>query len=202
MRNLLKVCGGFYFLAGVLILLGSSAIGWAQLDTTATGRTPAISRDMRYREWQLKELEKSSKAKPDSSEARIAWNEIREDYKELQLSNNELHEKIGNGAGENYLYLAAAANKIGKYAASLKKNLPLPELEKNPTTASGKMPLDRAFKILDGIVIRFANNPVFKDTQVVDAENGKLARRDLELIIIISETLEKRAKILQKEAKK
>ncbi|MBC7930007.1 MAG: hypothetical protein H7Z38_05505 [Rubrivivax sp.] len=54
------------------------------------------------------------------------------------------------------------------------------------------------FSSLDGLIIRFIKNPTFKETAVLDSEAAPHAKRDLLLIIRLSEHLTKRAKEMKK----
>ena len=55
---------------------------------------------------------------------------------------------------------------------------------------------------LDGSIMRFINNPIFKNPGVVEVEQAARARRDLDTIIEFSQLIKKDAERLSKPSEK
>lgn len=177
------------FLTIAVVLLFSTADSRAQ--ATETMSVSALKNDIRYTEWRLKNLRQNRKP-ADRVEA-IAWQQIREDFVQLQTASDELQKAVGAGATLDQRLLKDLTVQIKKRAARLKRSLPLPAPVDAPDELkSAAEPFEVAVKTLDAAVIRFAGNPVFKQSLVVDLIGGTQAAGDLEKIISLSENLKKR----------
>jgi hypothetical protein len=109
----------------------------------------------------------------------------------------------------DYRLVSDSTAEIRKRAARLKSGLSLPEPGekesgkgaeyKSPDTAAQ---LKAALLRLDRALMSFVNNSVFKNTDVVNAEDGAKARRDLEEVIELSRLIGKDAERMSKAAAK
>ena len=178
-----------FFAAAVLLLVISAVSSYAQ--ATDTMSISALKNDIRYTEWQMKNLRQSRK--PSSRDKPIAWQQAREDFLSLQMASDELQKTAGSSATLDYSLLKDLAKQIKKCAVRLKRSLPLPAPEKgSEDLKSEDESFEAAVKTLDEAVIRFTGNPVFKNALVVDLNGGAQAGRDLQTIIALSENLKKR----------
>ena len=159
----------------------------------------------RMASWELRLLERS-KTPERKRDLTLAYAQIREDYRQLQIVNNALAQSLSSGA----LELAEAAksvSEIRKRAARLKENLSLPEPEKPAGRARPEMPeAAEQFKplllALDRLVLEFVNNPIFEHPQTVDVRMSAKARADLEGIIALSDQIKKSGEKLKKATRK
>jgi hypothetical protein len=176
--------------AFILTVFGFTLSIKAQMDTVNSRRTPAISRDMRYTEWQLKELEKNGrKLTPDQQ--KLAFQQIKDDYEKIQEANLLFIKHLKETDHPDTKFVAHSLNDIKKSAERLLLNLALPADEKEVTIASKEMALPTKIKILNGLIIHFIKNPMFAEVSVLETENARQARQDLELIIIYCDNLKK-----------
>lgn len=182
------------FFAVTAALLFSSISFYAQ--ATETMSVSALKNDIRYTEWQLKNLRQSRK--PPTRAEPIAWQQVREDFVQLQMASDELQKAVGAGAAFDYRLLKDLTSQIKKRAARLKRSLPLPAPLPAPDELnSAAEPFAVAVKTLDAAVIRFTGNPVFKQSLVIDLIGGAQAAGDLQMIILLSENLKKRIAALE-----
>jgi hypothetical protein len=169
-----------------------SATMIAQDPTINSRHTPPVTRDMRYREWSIKTLEKNGGRTPE--ELKLAWSQIREDFKRIQVIDNDLTKHRSSNETLDTRLVERSAAEIHKCAARLHVNLVFP----NETTAPGEKSqndyqLNTLLSGLSGLIKRFVNNPVFGDVEVLDVQAATAAKRDLERIIELSEQIKKKA---------
>lgn len=156
----------------------------------------------------LKEFERPwYKPPPRPRRIRPSFQEVSEDFKQLQLRNYSLSQAAGRGAPLDFARIKAEAAEVKKRASRLKESLLLPE--PNQDTESGGSQgaaspegLTAAAASLDALVNSFVWNPVFRRPGVVDLELSSKAGRDLEGIIRLSERIRRGADGLGKVARK
>jgi hypothetical protein len=169
-----------------------STVVMAQDPTINSRHTPAVTRDMRYREWSLKNLEKKSSRAP--AEQRLSWEQIREDFKRIQLIDNDLMKHKASNETLDAKFVEKAAAEIRKRAGRLQSNLMFPEDETaSAEKAQDDYQMNTLLSGLSGLIRRFINNPVFGETDVLDVQAAMNANRDLRRIIELSEQIKKRA---------
>lgn len=161
----------------------------AQQGTYQSRQTPAITRDMRYREWELKDFEKNGKKPLTKEDQQLAWIQIREDFRQIQVSHNNLLRTVAANSVLDHKVISSAAAEINKRARRLKSNLSFPEAEPRQTTWHEGLQMRTMLSALGGLIIRFVKNPVFEDTGVVDAKDSAQAGRDLQRIIQFSDRI-------------
>lgn len=209
----LKARGGLT-LAAVLALISFSGIA----SVRAQGRAPNAQtgdpgslgmsdrdRNLLERETQLRMLEKQ-RQRTVKTDPKLAFEQIREDFRRIQIVNQEVIRSVSTGNGLDYKYISEASAEIKKRAARLRMNLIFPEGEKNDARQSAPDPeasgLKPSLLALDNLILSFVHNPVFKDAGVVDAKLGGRARRDLDIIIELSDKVRKMAERMKKNNEK
>lgn len=114
------------------LLLAAAAVAFApmltaplraQQGTYQSRQTPAITRDMRYREWELKDFEKNGKKPLTREDQQLAWIQIREDFKQIQVSHHNLLSTVAANSAFDHKVISSAAAEINKRARRLKSNL-------------------------------------------------------------------------------
>lgn len=162
--------------------------------------------DMMERQRALRNLEnvkrKLSRRPP---EPRLAYQQIKEDFEQLQFANYHLSGAGASTPAPDYGQIKKNAAEVRKRASRLKTNLLLPEPDRDEKLQKSREAFDSeelktAIDALDALVKRFVWNPVFQHPNVLDVENSLKARLDLEAIIKLSEQIHKRAEALSKLA--
>jgi hypothetical protein len=190
--------------AKTLLMMASatllSAAVNAQDPTINSRRTPPASRDMRYREWSMKSMEKNSARTPE--EQKLAWSQIREDFKRIQVIDNDLAKHRASSETLDTKLVGKAAAEIQKCAARLQVNLMFPKEAAAPGEKSqNEYQMSTLLSGLSGLIKRFVNNPVFGEVEVLDVQAAAAAKRDLGRIIELSEQIKKKAQNDKQEAK-
>jgi hypothetical protein len=141
--------------------------------------------------------------------AALPLGQIAEDFERMQTVNNRMMVAVMRSDSPDYGLVSDATAEIRKRAARLRSNLPLPEPEEGGggKAADYKSPEDgaqlkAALLRLDRALMSFVLSPVFRNTDVVDADDGAKARRDLEEVIELSRLINKDAGRMSKSAGK
>jgi hypothetical protein len=162
-------------------------------------------RNLLDREAQLSMMEKERR-RASNPEVRLAFAQIKEDFKRLQIVDLEMMRAVSSGNGLDYKYISDSVREIKKRAARLKLNLVFPEAEKDDKPQVGQEAsapeIKPSLMALDSLILSFVTNPVFKEVGVIDTRLGIKARRDLERIIELSEKVKKSAELMIKNAGK
>lgn len=160
----------------------------------------------RLASWELRMLEQR-KLPQQRKDLNLAWAQIRDDYKQLQVVNNDLARAVSAGGALDFKYVAKSASEIRKRAARLKENMVLPEPEKpsgppRPEAGAEAERLKSSLSTLDKLILDFVNNPIFERAKTADVQMSAKARRDLDDIIGLSDHIRKSSEKLSKSAPK
>jgi type II secretory pathway component PulJ len=184
-------------LVAALTLFMSLTLRAQDVYNQSTRDARRAEREARQRDlWELERLKNKRRKKP--AEQQLAYQQIKEDFEQLQLRNYALASEAGPAL--DYEQIRKEAGEIRKRAERLKSNLTLPEREKDADRKEGAGEAANDVKAmindLDALVKRFVWSPVFQRPNVVDLEESMKASRDLEDIIKLSERLHKLAEAL------
>ncbi len=163
----------------------------------------ARERDLQNRSSRLRMLEKEARRPVERRAPRLAVAQIREDFMRIQIANNELKLTAFRAEALDLKLVGKWASELKKLAGRLNFNLALPEPEKvtkRPPAEAEQ--LRQSIATLDGLIIGFVNNPIFKETNVIDAQLSGKARRTLEEIIELSGQVKKSSEKLRKAVQK
>jgi hypothetical protein len=138
-----------------------------------------------------------------TEEQNLRYEQSKEDFELLQVISSRLSETVNSGAGPDYLQIGKDAAEVKKRAARLKINLAFPEPAKDEKSKKrweefSTEEIKSAIGALDDLVKSFVSNPIFQQPRVLDVERSARAMRDLELIIKLSEQIQRRAEALSK----
>ncbi len=210
----LEARGGLLIAAALTFISLSSIPIQAQVrapnaETRDPGRLGMSDRDRNLleRETQLRMLERQPK-RAVKSDPVLAFAQIREDFRRIQVVDHEVMRAVSSGNALDYKYISEAAAEIRKRASRLKTNLVFPEGENDNDEARRKKGyadvsgLTPSLTALDQLILSFVHNPVFKDAGVVDTKLGGKARRDLDIIIEVSDKVRKIAERMRKNTGK
>lgn len=190
-------------IAATIFLLISPIQGVSQdSPTTRSARDREVrdanERDLRNRQWNLRMLDTVARADASiiKQQQTSILVQIKKDFKGLQVSNNDILNAIASSNALDLKVISEALSEIKQRAARLKFNLVLPESEKDERTKFDQNQPDiEQLKLsllsLDRLIVKFIENPIFKNTDVVDAKTSAIARADLESIIEMSDKIRK-----------
>lgn len=186
----------------------SPAVARAQFSPSTRAARDERRTDLLVRQRMLHDLDKMAKAQPPKApDTRPAYNDVAEEFKQLQLVNYSLAGVADPKAPLEYARVRKESAEVRKRAARLKSYLSLPEVEpdvKQEMTAGIETPeaLRAAVGRLDALVNSFVWNPVFQKPGVVDLEQSTQAGRDLAGILGLSERIRKSAEELGRSVAK
>lgn len=142
-------------------------------------------------------------------DAALAYTQIREDYRQIQVVNNELARTVESSPTLDLKSIEKSVAEIKKRALRLKENLMLPEGEKTqeaarprPEIAATARQMKSALVVLDNLIMEFVNNSIFDQAKTVDLQQAAKARRALDEIIELSEQIKKCGEKLKSLAQK
>lgn len=167
-------------------------------------------RDRQQREARLRSIEmvgKAASAPVDGRAAGAAAEQVREDFKRIQLLRNGLARRLLSGKPLDYKSVADETGEINKRAGRLKTLLVRGAPEGDEKERKRQAEIDEA--LMAGALVTlckridsFTENPVFNVPDVVDVKHSAKAGEDLENILLLSGLIRKGAERLNKVTKK
>ncbi|MEO7970513.1 MAG: hypothetical protein ABI698_04380 [bacterium] len=144
------------------------------------------------------------KKNPDS--VRLALKQINEDFRNIQTVNNAMMANAWVHEELDYGYISDSLSKIKSNATRLKSNLALPkakdvEAKQLNLAGAGVKEFREALLLLDKSIMSFVNNLVLQKPNVVEADPASRVSHDLEVVIQLSENLQKTAEQRKKLTK-
>jgi len=194
-------------IAALAFIALSPAAARAQSTQAARDRD-ARRLELEMRQRALRDLDKVMNKRPAKApDARPVYNDVAEEFKQLQVVNYSLAGAADPKAPLDFARVRKESAEVRKRAARLKSYLSLPEVgdaQKQGKAAEIQTPeaLRAAVRQLDALVNSFAWNPVFQKPGVVDLEQSAKAGRDLAGILTLSEQIRKSADELGKSLAK
>ncbi|MFN2597197.1 MAG: hypothetical protein ABR563_08440 [Pyrinomonadaceae bacterium] len=188
--------------ASALCLAAQPATVSAQSSRSAVDRGVALRKADEAREMEMKRLELAREARAESSPAaRLALRQIGEDFRQMQIVNNEMMRAAfpaGAPRALDYDGIAKATAEINRRAARLRANLQFPRAQGDPGGGAGReiggeREMRSSLLSLDGLITSFVNNPTFRKQGVLDAQESGRAHRDLQAVIRLSQKIRQRA---------
>ena len=155
--------------------------------------------DIESRQRALRNLSDTlNKPRKRGLDTRPTYQQVAEDFTQLQLRNYNLSAAAEPGAALDYRQITEEAAEVRRRAARLKATLALPAVKEDGREKRAEGPpapenLKAAIAALDAAVKSFVWNPVFQKPDVLDAENSAKAARELEEILRLSEHIRRTA---------
>lgn len=166
-----------------LLLLATSSYG--QRSSKAPGALGNSQQEMQSREWALTHVS-DEVSKHFGPQNKPSLPQMREDFHQLQVVNNELMKSVFVKNSIDPKRLLAAITEIRKRATRLKASLALGEsdgdLEKTNAMNCAppeKFELSPTLLLMDRAVMNFVNNPLFQQPKVLDSKLAIKAENDL-----------------------
>jgi len=149
------------------------------------------------RDSERRDLEGKNNNATDKKRAQQITAEVKEDFEHIQLVYNKLVITMSGKAPLDYKFVAEATSEVKKRASRLKTNLALPKPKEEDEDKNQKKEelteeqIKPSLMTLRNHIYSFVTNPIFETSGVVDVELSTKARRDLNQIIKLSESIEK-----------
>jgi hypothetical protein len=165
-------------------------------------------REMQRREAQLRGAEIFGPArKGDPTDPEAAAKQMREDFKAIQVTRNNVARHLLSEKPLDIKFIAAATEAINKRANRLRAYLTLESIEgekkeEGKALELGDHQMKGALVAMCKRIDSFTENPVFKESEVVDAPQSAKAKSDLRDIILLSDGIVKLAEKLNKPPRK
>jgi hypothetical protein len=164
---------------------------------------------VRERQLMMDEMSREmGKGTPPRKSEELRMSEIAEDYRDLQQVNNRMMGSVMRAPAPDYGLINKSVTDIRKRAERLRENLALPapdaakdEKGSEPKPAEDAAGMKAALLALDRSIMSFVRSPLFKNTDVLDAEAAARAGRDLDDVIERSRLAGKDAERLGKKGK-
>jgi hypothetical protein len=146
-------------------------------------------------EWALRNARRDPNANQFSREKQLAQIALRNDFRKLQLVNNQLMVRMFAPTATEKMTqkeIRSSLGEIKKVAERLRSNFGFPKVEADEPVAN--LTLEPGLLQLDKAVMSFVENPLFQQPRVYDTELATRAGRDLCEVFRLAEALKKLAK--------
>ncbi len=182
-----------------VVLIATSSYG--QGSSKAPGALGNSQLDMQSREWALTHVS-DEVSKHFGPQNKPSLPQIREDFHQLQVVNNELMKSVFVKNSIDPKRLVAAITEIRKRATRLKASLAPGESEgelKRKTNGMNcappeKFELSPTLLLMDRAVMNFVNNPLFQQPKVLDSKLAIKAENDLGEVLRLAEVINRLTK--------
>ena len=191
--------------AGLQILLCSTALRAQQPPTPHGVPPPLPNTPDTERDWERTNTRKMRRIDNRTPTGRATLGEIKKDFVKIQLVNNELLQSVTSNNSLDYKYIADAAAKIKTLAGRLNSNFALGKSQTEdhpPEYEFSQEVLKSSLFSLHSLVVRFVDNPIFRERGVFDIQQTKKAKQDVDSIITLTEQIKTIAKRLSKGTSK
>jgi hypothetical protein len=132
---------------------------------------------------------------PVAREKLLARLARRDDFRKLQVVNNDLMKRVFKPSGTQNITLGeirSRLSEIRKLAERLRESLDLPKLETEEPAID--LALKPGLLQLDKTIVSFVDNPSFRELRVYDAELASQAAKDLHEVSRLAEALRRLTK--------
>jgi hypothetical protein len=155
---------------------------------------PTSQEQIQNREWALGNLRNEVKPRQFAREKLVAQQALRNDFRKLQLVNNQLMTRMFEGPTQQITQkeIRSSLGEIKKLAERLRVNFGLPKMKADEPASN--LALKPGLLLLDKAVMSFVDNPLFRQTRVYDTELASRAGKDLSEVLRLAKVLRKLAK--------
>ena len=152
-------------------------------------------RDVPYRSRALSNIKRDIRVEPSHREKLLAEAAVRNDFRKLQVVNNDLMKRVFKPADTQPITEKEIRSRLGEIknlAERLRESFALPKIEAEKPAES--LALKPGLLQLDEAIVRFVDNPSFQELRVYDAELASQAAKDLNEVTRLAEGLRKLTK--------
>lgn len=159
---------------------------------------------IRERQFRMMEIEREAAQPPAPREEKIAYAQISEDFREIQVVNNKMLALVIPAPQPDYSRITQTLTDIRRRAIRLKENMGFPEVDLKTSAKTKYKPANNVADLkanllmLDESIMRFVKSPVFRTPDVVDVKEAARTRAEVEFIIATSELIGRDAERLKK----
>jgi hypothetical protein len=143
----------------------------------------------------LSSIRREVTADPLAREKLLAQLAVRDDFRKLQVVNNDLMKRVFKPAANQTITPKEIRSRLGeikKLAQRLRESFSLPKIEaEEEATAVGLKP---GLLKLDETIVNFVDNPSFRELRVYDTEQVSQAAKDLSKVARLADALRRLAK--------
>ena len=153
------------------------------------------TQEVTSRGWALTNMKGDVKVGPSPREKLLAQVAVRKDFRKLQVVNNDLMKRVFKPANTQPITEKEIRSRLGeikKLAERLRESFALPKIEAEEP--ANNLALRPGLLQLDEAIIRFVDNPSFKELRVYDAVLASQAAKDLNEVTRLAEALRKLTK--------
>jgi hypothetical protein len=146
------------------------------------------------RGWALESLRRQARLPPNAREKRLDQVSLRNDFRQLQIANNELMARVFKSPASQRITnkeIRSSLGEIKKLAERLGSSLGLPKIKSKAET---EIALTHGLLQLDKAVMSFVDNPLFQQPKIFDAELASQAAGDLNDVLRLADVLRKLTK--------
>lgn len=190
-------------IVSLMLIVGAASPLMAQRDRNKALADRYRSNQVAFNEWRRTHM--AQEADKQFKQKRLSLLPlIKEDFARIQVVNNEMMRKIFEDQVLDYKRISESIGEIRKRAIRLKENLMLPETEAGdkaqrlPPPPTQNALLKDSLLTLDNMIMAFVRNPLFQQTNVVDAKLSAKAGVELKTIIEFSGGIRKEVEKLSK----
>lgn len=193
------------------VLLAGTAAVLGQVPPPVADNANPQDRGLKDRSVDMERVKRDEKkgvatGKPGEAVAETKFNEIKEDFEQIQVTQSEIVEAYQKSGKIDYQFISTRAERISKRGTRLKENLFPPPPQKDDKKKKKKnkdqepvevaetrrVPEDVKTLIadIDNTLALFVANAMFSNTRVVNADDHAKAKSDLEHIVELSNKLQ------------
>lgn len=184
---------------GLFVVAIGASIAFPAPASGQSGGDPAKAQmqEMNRREMQLNNMGANGAERNDPKRSQAMMDQVSEDFERILTLHNGIVRAITANQSLSDQFISDAAGEIRKRSTRLQSSLKLQKPE--PTTEDRRTESDlKAMQTKDELILlckqieSFVRNPIIEKPGTVDAQELQRARRDLQSIVDLSDTIKRR----------
>ncbi|HKY43698.1 MAG TPA: hypothetical protein VJM50_11420 [Pyrinomonadaceae bacterium] len=155
---------------------------------------PTPQQKVRNQQWSLEREQSQTPPHPYARDRRQVEAAVRSDYRQLQIVNNNLMERMFDRSSTQRITnkeIRSSLGKIKKLTERLRSSFGIPRIKAN---AEPDLALAPGLLQLNQAVRSFVDNPMFQQRRVYDAELVSKAGKDVSEVLTLADALRKLTK--------
>ena len=151
--------------------------------------------EIQNRAWVLSNMRRVVSVDPRDREKQLLRLALRDDYRKLQVVNNDLMKRVFKPAANETISekeISSRLSEIKKLAERLRSNFGFPKEEGNEPASD--LVLKPGLLQLDQTIMSFVDNPLLREPRVYDTKLASEAARDLSSVSRLADALKRLVK--------